>query len=139
MTGMGQVPSPWHARAALADARTMRSEYLVSVSHGFLTALDVIMASEPADGMPLRPISLRQLTLARPHVGEARSKGLLSEVSARLGLKDDLSARTIAWLTQPKVRGSRFFACLDAEQSFTTPWPGFPVAPRPQEGTAAHV
>jgi hypothetical protein len=136
---MGQVPSPWHARAALADARTMRSEYLVSVSHGFLTALDVIMASERTEGIALRSLSLRQLTLARPHVGEARSKALLSEVSARLGLKEDISGRTISWLTQPSVRGSRFFAWLDAEQSFRTPWPGFPVAPRPQEGTAAHV
>lgn len=122
------------ARAALGEARLLRSEYLVSVASGLLEPNDVIDAACTEEGTALRRINLVQLITSVPGVGKARAMRRLSEVSVRLGVAEDMSKKNIGWLIDPRAQGRRFLVWLDTEQPKTTPWPGFPVAPRPKGG-----
>lgn len=122
---------PARARAHLDEARLQRSRHLIAITEGDLTALDVVGAACAEEGKPLRRISLRQLLLAQPRVGEQRARRHLSVVAAILGTNEDLGTKSIAWLIDPRSGGRRLLAWLDAQQPRHELWPGFPFAPEP--------
>lgn len=107
------APSIDKARAALNTARRQRAEYLVAITDGLVTVLDVIEAAAADSGRALRRISLRQLLLSQPGWGERRTNRILSALAARMGANDDPKDMTIAWLIDPRSGGRRFLAWLD--------------------------
>lgn len=134
MSPLAFAPSADTARAALSEARRMRSEYLVAVTTGLLTVRDVVDAAALDSGRPLRRILLRQLHLSQEGWGDARTSRLLSGLGARIDLRDgEVGDWTIAWLLDPRAGGRRYLAWLDVQQEKTVePWTGFPFAPAPK-------
>ena len=110
------------------------------VTTGQMSAFDVVLAAMGPDGGPLRRIRLDQLVLAQPNVGRVRATTFLSEVAARLDESpSDIGGKDILWLTVPRAGAKRLFAWMDAAKTHTLPWPGFPLAPRPQNTPAASM
>ena len=133
--GSNQAPTPSieNAREHLATARRVRAEYLVSVSEGLITPLDVIEQAATREGRALRKVSLRQLMLSVPGWGPSRVNRLLSVLGARISSTEHVGDKTIAWLIDPRSGGRRFLSYLDVNQTKVSPWPGFPFT-NPQDG-----
>ncbi len=124
------------ARSASVKAKRARSEALLMVATGQVTAFDVVVSAMGPEGGPLRRIKLNQLVLAQPNVGRVRADAFLSAVAVRLdSAPNDLGDKDILWLTVPRAGAKRLYAWMDAAKPHTVPWPGFPSAPRPATAT----
>ena len=126
---------PAKARASLSEARLQRSEYLISITEGYINPIDLIESAATVNGRPLRRITLRQLLLAQPRVGETRCRAYLSAVAETLETPEDLGEKTVAWLLDPRCGGRRFLAWVAAAQDPKPPVaPGWPLAMLPGQG-----
>ena len=93
---------------------------------------DVVTAAGQADGAPLLRISLRQLLGSQPDWGKSKTETAMARMLTLLGEAGARRDQTIAWLVDPRVRGTRLIAFADATAGRTgPPWPGFPFAPSP--------
>ncbi|MGL5827739.1 MAG: hypothetical protein ACRCYU_23465 [Nocardioides sp.] len=126
-------PDVVRAREALATARATRAEYLVALAEGLLTPTDVLEAAAREEGKPLRRILVQQLHMSCKGVGPGTTKRLMAELAARVPGCPPAHRVTVAWLLDPRAGGRRFLAWLDIQQPKSAPpWPGFPLAARPQ-------
>jgi hypothetical protein len=119
----------YRRQQALSEARMERSQALIDITEGLLEPWDVILEACQPQGIAFRKISLRQLLLARPHLGEAAVKRDLYRLAVLLGLEHDPSW-TIGWLIDPRAGQRRLHAWLELHRDRTPPWNGFPLAPR---------
>ena len=130
----GQL-APAHERLAhQRSAASLRAEHTQSVALGLLTVHDVVEAAGRPGGRPLLRITLNQLLLAQPGWGTARTRTVLDRL--RLMTETNTKAKAgrldIAWLVDPRARGTRLVAFLDVTcQPAGAPWPGFPFRPAP--------
>jgi len=114
-------------RAALTVARLDRAEHLVAITLGYLSPYDVIVLACRPERRALRRISLRELLLAQPGVGERRADAFLDLVASLLELPVPFDRkRRIQWLIDPRAGGRRLRAWVDASRPKTPPSPAFP-------------
>ena len=94
---------------------------------------DVINLACTPNGRPLLRITVKQLLLAQPGVGDESVRRVIDKVIAVTGAHDVPVRRiTLAWLLDTRAGGRRFMAFCDAlGDNAATPWPGFPFTPRP--------
>lgn len=116
------------------SAERMRSEWILSLSAGYITAADLIRAACTDEHKPLLRLSLRRVLINQPGWGDVRTKRALNQLRAVLGLTASDSRRlTVSWLLDSRAGGRRVEAwadCLDDKSN--PPWPGFPHAPEPK-------
>ncbi|WIB65455.1 hypothetical protein [Curtobacterium sp. MCBD17_040] len=120
------------ANSARAAARHLRATALMHVATGRASVHDVIRLACKPNGKPLLRITLKQLLLAQPGVGDETVARITRHVLHLTG--SDVAPRkfTIAWLLDARAGGRRFMAFCDAlGNNSATPWPGFPFTPRP--------
>jgi len=132
----GQL-APAHERLAhQRSAASLRAEHTQSVAMGLLTIHDVIEAAGRPGGRPLLRISINQLLLAQPGWGTARTRTVLDRLrlmTETRSAKEKVARLDIAWLVDPRARGTRLVAFLDVTcQPTGAPWPGFPFRPAPE-------
>ena len=120
-------------RAARDTARKVRAEWLVAVAEGLVSVDDVIREAGTQVGHPLLVVSLRQLLLAQPLVGEARTETVLTKMTERLESANSIAPTSRHWtvssLLDKRVGGRRYIAFQDARMSRVTPSSGFPFSP----------
>lgn len=120
-------------RAARDAARKVRAEWLVAVAEGLVSIDDVISEAGTTVGHPLLVVSLRQLLLAQPSVGEARTETILAKMSQRLESGNLIARKNYLWtissILDKRVGGRRYIAFQDARMSRTAPNFGFPFTP----------
>jgi hypothetical protein len=123
---------------AVRNRRT-RAEVMLKLREGRIGRDDVIRRAGQPGGRVLLPISLQQLLLDSG-TSEKPTERVLDHVIRLTGAKVDARADlTVGWLLDPRVRGRRFDAWLDALADKSAPtWPGFPYAPRP-DGFLRHA
>lgn len=123
------------------SADAVRSEYLQSVGAGLVSVHDVIASATSPHSRPLLRITVRQLLLAQQDWGETRTGECLRRVCLFTGTDTTRSAMNrldIGWLMDPRARGTRLLAFIDATSpaSGQSPWPGFPFHPAPPSALA---
>lgn len=126
-------PSLEVANSARAAARHLRASALVHIAEGRRTVHDIIQLAATENGRPLLRITVNQLLLAQPGVGDESVRRVLNHITNVTGAADVPIRRiTVAWLLDARAGGRRFMAFCDALGDNTqTPWPGFPFTPRP--------
>ncbi|MDC7120256.1 hypothetical protein OMK64_01750 [Cellulomonas fimi] len=143
------VANPTHpavATSALRAAREMRGEALFTIADGLIDPIDVARDAMTPEGEPLRRISLRQLLLAQPGWGEARTDELIRRLHAFCEITEPPRRLSIRWLIDPRVSGRRLVAFCDlldegraavarGGEVDVVPWAGYPFTPMPTEGT----
>lgn len=124
------------ARTHLNHARTMRSEWLVSIAHELVTVDELITHAATADGAPLLKLQLRQILSAQPTVGLTTADNIIATMCRFVGLDAALvgTKQTVAWLLDPRCQGTRWLAWCDTRytKNATSPWPGFPLTTAPE-------
>lgn len=104
-----------------------RGNWILLVSEGMFTPTDVIAEAAKPAGAPLLKLGLRQLVMAQPDWGEARSSALVSKVISVSGSKIPVAKATVSWLLDRRSGGRRFAAWLDSiQEKAGTPGAGFP-------------
>jgi len=130
---MNARPSLDVANSARAAARHVRAAALIHVAEGRTGVHDVIRLACTPNGRPLLRITVKQLLLAQPGVGDETVSRAIRHLLAVTGAGDTPVRRiTLAWMLDARAGGRRFMAFCDAlGDNSTTPWPGFPFTPRP--------
>jgi hypothetical protein len=130
-------------RHAADAARRMRSEWLVAVAEGLVTIDDVLDEASTESGRPLQKISLRQLLLAQPFVGESRKDEVLRRMadilSDEVKSSREVTTCSISFILDPRAGGRRYIALQDARSGQDTPVSGFPFAPLVVSGVRSFV
>lgn len=126
-----ELLSPEELAVARQSANRVRAEWLVALSQGIATVDDLLRAACEPDGKPLMKISLRQLFLSQPGVGEQRSKKVVRQLHVAAFGHDDTKwtpLKTVANLLDTRAHGARYLSLRDALATRTTPADGFPFA-----------
>lgn len=132
------------ANKALSAAIEMRADYLLSITSGDITPLDLIRKAARPTGRPLLKMSLTQILIAQQGWGAKKAQAALMEICAVL--KTDLKSEqknghrlTVGWLLDPRAGGRRLMAWVDVVEIRTRkmapPWSGFPFAQNTGEGS----
>lgn len=123
-------------------ANAARGELLSLVRDGLLSAWDAISETASSDDEALRRISLEQLVMTQPGVGEVRARKIVEQVihilevpPHRIGPRDV----TLGFVVDGRSQGRRMLAVLDAfiahgliaDCDEVSLWPGFPYSPPP--------
>lgn len=125
------------ANKALNAAVKMRAEYLLSITIGDITPLDLIRQAARPDGRPLLTIPLKKILSAQQGWGAKKAENALTEICAvlREDLKTDRKnghKLTVGWLLDPRSGGRRLMAWVDVVEvrprGNMPPWSGFPFA-----------
>lgn len=130
---MSARPSLDVANSARAAARHVRASALIRVAEGRASVHDVIQMACTERGKSLLRITVKQLLLAQPGVGDETVARVIRHITDVTDTADVPARRiTLAWLLDSRAGGRRFMAFCDALGDNTaTPWPGFPFTPRP--------
>ncbi len=125
-------------RAAAAEARHLRAEYLVAVAKGMIDPVDLLEAARATSHRALRTIRLSQVFAARADDAPESTRNTKTpwpKLRRRLLAALDLAAlpdtkMTVSWLLDPRAGGRRWLALHDALRSRDeAPWSGFPWEP----------
>lgn len=132
-------------------AERLRSEFLFGIHDGLFTIPEVINAAIEAENRALLKSRLYQLLLAAREISEPAARRIVEGTLALSAGRDAPTARSISttyqsmnlkWLLDARSSGRRL-ACLFEMMvregvgvtKRSAPWPGFPMAPAPQEAT----
>lgn len=130
------IPLP-AANKALSAAVKMRAEYLLSITIGDITPLDLIRQAARQGGRPLLTLRLNKILIAQQGWGDKKAETAIKEICAVLSenLKTDGKnghKLTVGWLLDPRAGGRRLMAWVDVvevrSRKIAPPWSGFPFA-----------
>lgn len=131
------MSGPLHTQnEAKREANRKRTEWLLSLSAGYVTPADLIKAACTEENRALLRLTLRQVLVNQPGWGDVRATRVLSRLRRVLGEEQKDSRRmTVAWLVDSRAGGKRIQVWADAlDNRSSLPWPGFPHAPQPEKG-----
>lgn len=135
---MTTLPSLSTANSARARARRYRASALLAIAddNNRTTVNDILRHACTEKGRPLLRLTLKQLLLAQPGVGDETVTRILNHTVRVVGVASPPRRLTVAWLLDARAGGRRFMAFCDAlADNSKQPWPGFPFMPRPQKTT----
>ncbi len=119
---------------ARKTAATTRSRFLIAVLHNQLKAVDAPWVACDSGERPLLRVRLVQLLATTPRWEARRTNAAVGHIAELLGQPvSEVHDADLAWLADRRSAGRRVLAWLDAFRPRTTPWPGFPYAPIPDE------
>jgi hypothetical protein len=132
MKPAGAVPLE-QLNSALAGARRVRAEWLLSMNAGVLSLADLVSHADTDAGVALRAIHLMEILQTQPKWGRQRSKVAMEALRRRCEVADSTPNRrlTVGWLIDHRTSGQRVTALGDQLTSGnrSAPSAGFPYTP----------
>jgi len=120
---------------ALENARRYRAEWLLGLTHGTVTTLELLTQASTIEGRPLTRLTLRQLLGAQPRTGEATIRRRLVQLAEECGADlKSVNRLTVGWLLDSRCRGRRFLtwvAVVEVDKTQPAAWPGYPFTELP--------